>query len=159
MFEEAEIRLYASHSQFYVQDSEPRGDTGDPKFWTDRAIDDHLAIADGILGIGTGSYAFVRVRVEEHESEPALTLTEWDHVVEADLELRTSRLFVMGVAFSGLFFDVRQGNYRVRCCQANLAASIFSQTEQGGDWYLVQFWASQPSEPKVLKRWTGSRAW
>ena len=152
---EEEIRLYASHTQFYVQDSEPLGSSDDPEFWTQEACDNHLAIADGLLGIGTGSYDFVRVRVEEHQARPPLKLSGWDHVVEAGLDVRTRYLLVMGcLSSSGLFFRVRPGHYRVRCCQANLAASTDS-TGDAGDWYLVQFWPSKRAEARVLKRWRG----
>jgi hypothetical protein len=151
---EEEIRLYASHHQFYVQDSEPLGSSDSPDFWTRQACEDQLAVGDGLLGIGTGSYDFVRVRVQEHQAEPALQLSEWDHVVEAGLEVRTRYLLVMGcLSSSGLFFRVQPGHYRVRCCQANLAASEDS-TGDAGDWYLVQFWPAEPSGARVLKRWT-----
>jgi hypothetical protein len=155
---EEEIRLYASHHQFYIQDIEPLGSSDGPDFWTQQACTDHLAIAHGHLGIGTGSYDFVRVRVEGHQAEPPLELSEWDHVIEAGLDIRTRYLLVMGcLSSSGLFFQVRPGHYRVRCCQANLAASTDSIGD-AGDWYLVQFWPSEPSGARVLKRWAGGRA-
>jgi hypothetical protein len=76
---EKEIRLYASHHQFYVQDSEPRGSSGDPSFWTKEASDNRLAMGDGLLAIGTGTYDFVKVLVEQHESAPVLRLDQWNH--------------------------------------------------------------------------------
>jgi hypothetical protein len=150
-----EISLYASHRQFYVQDSEPRGDTGDPAFWTDKASTDRLAITDGILGIGTGSYDFVRVRAEGFSSKPPLDLAKWDHVTEAGLEVRSGMILVMWcLSDSGLFFRVQPGQYRVRCCHSNLAASVDS-TGDAGDWYSVQLWPSPRTAPRVLKRWKG----
>jgi hypothetical protein len=151
-----EIRLHASHRQFYIQDSEPPGSTDDPAFWTERTSQDRLAIAEGILGIGTGSYDFVTVRVEGFGSQPPLDLSQWDHVTEAGLQVRTGLLLVMGcLSDSGLFFRVRPGHYRVRCCHANLAASVDS-TGDAGDWYSAAFWPSAPAPPTVPKRWTGS---
>src|SRR5437764_13027567 len=93
---EEETRLYASHRQFYVQDSEPLGSSDSADFWSKQACEDHLATADGLLAIGTGSYDFVLVRVEEHQSKPPMKLSEWDHVVEAGLDIRTRYLLVMG---------------------------------------------------------------
>ena len=152
---EQEIQLYASHRQFYIEDSEPAGSSGDPDFWNSQACDDHLAIADGLLGIGTGSYDDVRVKVQHHHSKPPLELGQWDHVTEAGLEVRTGLLLVYGcLEWSGLFFRVPPGHYRVRCCHANLAAASDS-TGDAGDWYLVQFWPDERSEPAVLKRWSG----
>jgi hypothetical protein len=158
-----ELRVYASHRQFYVQDSDPPGTTDDPAFWSEEACRNRLAVADGILGIGTGSYDFVKVRVEQHDSQPRLKLSKWDHVTEAGLEVRTKFLLVLGcLSSSGLFFRVRPGHYRVRCCHANLAASVDS-TGDAGDWYLVQFWLcappeartrTRPTEARILKRWS-----
>lgn len=148
------IRLYASHRQFYVQDSTPVGSTGDEDFWTKKAFANRLAITDGIIGIGTGSYAFVKVRVEGFASRPPLDLSKWDHVTEASLQVRSMFLLVMGcMSDSGLFFRVQPGHYRVRCCHANLSASV-DLKGKAGDWYSVQFWPAEPSRPRVLKRWS-----
>ncbi len=153
-----EIKLYASHGQFYVQDSEPVSSSADDDFWTQAACDDRLAVGNGILGVGTGSFDFVAVRVEEHARKPPLVLSQWDHVTEAGLSIRTEYILVSGcLSSSGLFFRVESGHYRVRCCHANLAASAGS-TGDASDWYLVQFWPSPLSERSVLKRWDGSAA-
>src|SRR5262245_36860637 len=121
------LRVYASHTQFYVQDSEPLGDTGDRSFWSDQACRDHLALADGILGIGTASYGFVRVEVELHDSEPPLDPNRWDHVTEAGLDVDSGTLVVIGCAVTdGDDFEVEPGHYRVRCCHANRAGGVSS---------------------------------
>jgi hypothetical protein len=149
-----QIRLYASHHQFYVRDSAPTGNTDDAAFWSNDAVSDQLAITDGILGMGTGSYGFVTVNVEGYESEPPVDITLWDHVTEAGLTVASGLIFVEGcLSDSGLFFRVRPGHYRVRCCHANLAAAVDSG--DGGDWYRVQFWPSAPATPSVIKRWRG----
>src|SRR5262245_10732614 len=145
------LRVYASHRQFYVRDSDPLGDTGAPSFWTDRACRDHLAITDGVLGIGTGSYGFVRVTVEVHDAEPPLDLAGWDHVTEAGLDVDSGALRVTGPFEQGEDFEVEPGHYRVRCCHANRAGAVPSGT--GRDRYLVQVWPADPAPPRVLKRW------
>lgn len=153
-----ELLLYASHTQFYVLDSEPRSSPGDESFWTKESSDNRIAIGDGILGIGTGSYDFVMVYVEEHQCEPPLKLEEWDHVTECGLEIVSGFLLVEGcLSDSGVFFRIKPGKYRVRVCHANLAESEHeventSESWKPGDWYLVQFWPSDDSVLKVLKR-------
>jgi len=154
---EEEIRLYASHHQFYVQDSEPRGAADDPSFWTKEAYDNRLAVGDGLLAVGTGTYGFVKVRVEQHDAEPPLELSEWDHVTECALEVRTPFLLIMGcLSQSGLFFEVKPRHYRVRVGHANLGESEQevpgNWTGEFNDWYLVQFWPGELSQPNVLKR-------
>ena len=157
MMVEEEIRLYASHHQFYVQDSEPRGTADDPSFWTKEASDNCLASGDGLLAVGTGTYGFVKVRVEQHDSEPPLDLSAWDHVTICGLEVRTRFLLIMGcLSQSGLFFEVKPRQYRVRACHANLAESEqevpSTWTGEFHDWYVIQFWPGKLSKPKVLKR-------
>jgi hypothetical protein len=148
-----EIRHYASHHQFYVQDSEPVGSSGDPTFWTKTSSENRMAIGDGILAFGTGSYDVVRIRVEYHQEVPNLELDLWDHVVEAGLEIRSSYLIVFGcIQSSGLFFRLRPDHYRVRCCMADLLLATDS-TGDAGDWYQVQFWPAEPADPKIIKRW------
>lgn len=152
-----EIRLYASHYQFCIQDSDPPGDPGDPSFWNEKAVRDRVAIGKGLVAIGTGTYGIVKVRVEQHQSKPPLELDRWDHVTECPLVIRSTMLLVMGcVSSSGLFFMVTQGKYRVRACHANLKDSDQeagkSKRRRFGDWYLVQFWPSESAGVRVLKR-------
>jgi hypothetical protein len=44
---EEEIRLYASHHQFYVQDSDPRGTADDPSFWLMRDASQPVEVRGG----------------------------------------------------------------------------------------------------------------
>lgn len=153
-----EFRLFASHHQFYVQDSDPIGSMGDPSFWSPESQITRLAKVEGILGIATGSYDEVRVRVEQHTDEPSVDLSAWDHVIEAELTLRSEILLVYGcISPSGIFFFVEPRRYRIRCCQANLAASA-DCTGEAGDWYLVQFWPSEQEETRILKQWSPASA-
>lgn len=154
LVERRKQRLYASHHQFHVEDRDLYGDTGDPSFWTQEAVRDLLAVVDGTIGIGTGTYGHVEVTTELHDSEPSLNLTMWDHVAEASLNIRSGRLRVIGCLDAddaGEVFEVEPGRYRVRCCHANLAEA--DDAGDGGDWYVVQIWASADATRLVLKRW------
>lgn len=161
LIESRKQRLYASHHQFYIEDQEYPGDTGEPTFWSEAAFKDLLAISEGTLGIGTGTYGSVEVTTEIHDSEPLLELARWDHVTEASLTLQSGTLQVIGcLEETGETFKLQPGSYQVRCCHANLIQS--DEFGEGGDWYLVQVWPSaialtltgQLTPPRVLKRWT-----
>jgi hypothetical protein len=152
-----EIRLDASHHQFYVQDSTPRGSSGDADFWDEDAYDDRLATGDGLVAIGTGTYGIVKVRAELHPKKPSLDLAQWDHVTECSLKVESTRVLIMGcLSTSGLFFNVTPGVYRVRACHANLAESEDEARNTGlsefRDWYVIQFWPAKSAKRKVLKR-------
>lgn len=152
VIERREQQLYASHHQFYVEDGDAPGNTGDPSFWTEQAFNDKLALVTGIVGIGTGSYGRVRVYSELHDTAPPLDLTAWDHVTEANLEVTSDTVRVIGcLDTEGENFTVKPGTYRVRCCHANLAEA--DDIDDGEDWYVVQIWRAPISPPAVLKRW------
>ena len=152
ILESRQQKLYASHHQFYIEDAQAPGDTGDPSFWTREASEDALATIQGTLGIGTGSYATVQVTTEIHDTEPPVQLDDWDHVTEAGLEITSGVLQVIGcLEDAGEEFTVAPGSYRVRCCHANLAGS--AEFGEGEDWYLVQVWPSEDGSRQVLKRW------
>jgi hypothetical protein len=135
-------------------DGDGRGDTGDPSFWTKEATANEVAVVDGVVGIGTGTYGNVRVVVEIHDSEPELKLDAWDHVTVAGLEIRSGVLRVEGCLDSkAMDFHVSPGHYHVRCCHANLIESDPTGSKDSKDWYLVQVWLGPPIAPTVLKRW------
>ena len=149
--ERREQRHYASHHQFYVEDGVNPGDTADPSFWTAEACRDCLAISDGTLGIGTGTYGYVRVVTEIHDAEPPVDLAQWDHVTEAGLNVGSGVLRVIGcLEDTGEEFQVRPGSYSVRCCHANLAGA--DELGEGSDWYLVQVWPAVETARRILKR-------
>lgn len=156
LIEHREQRLYASHHQFYVEDGERPGDTGDSSFWTKEATEDRLAVVPGTVGIGTGTYGNVRVMTQIHDGEPPVDLAEWDHVTEASLHIESGMLSVIGcLDLKGEDFKVSPGTYRVRCCHANLCESD-EYGEEGQDWYMVQVWPSPESPRRIIKRWSAA---
>jgi hypothetical protein len=151
---EEQITLYASHCQFYIMDNGEEHETAEG-FWTDRALADRLALAEGIIGIGTGTYGEVRVRAQLLAEAPRLQREGWDHITEASLNVREGPIFVLGcLSSSGLFFQVRPGWLRVRCYAAGLGLDEDAKTGARED-YLVQMWPAPETGPKVWKRWKG----
>jgi hypothetical protein len=151
-----DLRAYASHCQFYVNDEEPKGDTGAKSFWSDEALADLVAVDDDIIGIGTALYGEVRVRVEIHDTEPVV-VGDWDHITEAALSVRRGVIQITEVGVDERArFNVEPGRYRVRCCHANRAGAVI-QAGPGDDWYLVQIWPGDGLVRTVLKRALDSR--
>ena len=145
--------IFASHYQFYIEDPDFPVDTSAPDFWTETASNNRLAVGPGVLGIRTGSYGFVRLLTEAHDSPPEYLSGTWDHIIEAGLVITQGKLKLVGCLDDGNeeIFSVPPGHYRVRCYYSNLAESV--DVGEGGDWYVVQFWPGGPDEIKILERW------
>ncbi|MFJ4538375.1 hypothetical protein ACIP39_20820 [Streptomyces tibetensis] len=142
-----------------MTDADADGDLSDA--WTDRAVADHLAVARDALGIGTAVNVNVSVTVVVLAQEPSDDCAEFDHVVEAGLEVSSGRLMVLGCtdyAPDAATFEVPPGWNRVRVSRGNLAragrADVDSDkgpetTEQ----VRVQVWPAPESPAKIIKRW------
>ena len=155
LIEERQRSMFASHHQFYIQDGEEPGDTGDSSFWTEKASQIRLALITGTMGIGTRSYADVRVTMEYHTGSPPLDASMWDHATEADLMIGSGFVHICGCLDeeNTEIFELTPGNYRFRCCHANLDRESGTPWS-GDDWYLVQFWPAEPAGITVLKQWS-----
>jgi len=115
--------------------------------------DDLVGETDGIVGIATASYGFVKVRVEMNATRPAVNLSTWDHVTESSLAIESGILEVIGcLAETGEVFNVEPGHFRVRCHHANRVGGV--SAGEGGDWYFIQIWPAKRGKTKVLKRWS-----
>ena len=147
-----QLRIFADYHQFHLQDEAADGDLAEA--WNQVASRRMLAVADGVVGLGTARNMDVPVSIEFLESEPAADLAGFDHVVEASLVMRGNRLVVAGCTDyipDAARFELAPGTYRVR-----LSASGFDTLSEDGldgrDHYLVQLWPARFDEPAVLKQ-------
>jgi hypothetical protein len=70
------FELFADYHLFYLQDEHSPGDLSTS--WTRQAVRDRLALAPGVIGIGTARPMTVPVRLEVHETVPPLdSLDAW----------------------------------------------------------------------------------
>jgi len=150
-----EYELFADYHQFYLQDDDRSlGDLSDA--WTLEATQRLLAVARGVVGIGTARNTTVPVVVEILETAPEPDLNDWDQVVEASLEIATGRIVVAGCTDywpDAARIDVRPGRYRVRSSCAGLN-SVTSALD-GNDRYRVQLWpTTHATAPTVIKACT-----
>ncbi|MGW9133070.1 hypothetical protein [Streptomyces sp. NPDC055681] len=156
----AELTLFADYFQIHVSDADSDGDLSDA--WTDQAVADHLAVAQGALGIGTAVNVNVSVTVFILPQEPSDDSSEFDHVVEAGLEVSLGRLMVLGCtdyAPDAATFEVPSGWNRVRVSRSNLAraaqADIDSDESPGTTEKMrIQVWPAPESPAKIIKQWS-----
>ncbi|MFF0008717.1 hypothetical protein ACFYQT_35505 [Streptomyces tibetensis] len=154
-----ELTLFADYFQIHVTDADSDGDLSDA--WTDRAFADHLAVARDALGIGTAVNVHVSVTVVVLPQEPSDDCAEFDHVVEAGLEVPSGRLMVLGCtdyAPDAATFEVPPGWNRVRVSRSNLTRAAQADIESGKshetmEKVRIQVWPAPRSPAKIIKRW------
>jgi hypothetical protein len=147
-----ELSLFADYFQFYIQDESATGDLSE--HWNEEATARLLAVAPGTIGIGTVRNMDVSAVVEIHDQEPAHDLSEWDHVVEAELNISSGRIVIAGC--TDYFPDARRievspGGYRSRVSYGALD-SVSEDGLSGEDRYRVQLWFGPPTPVRVLKQ-------
>ena len=147
-----DFTIFADYFQFYIQDEPADGDLS--KAWSDEAVARLLAVAPGVVGIGTVRNMDVPVSIEFFSKEPTASLAQWDHVVECSLSVQSGRIVVAGCTDyfpDAARIDAAPGTYRVRVCFAGLH-SLSPDGLDGDDRYRLELWQAPAIEPTVLKQ-------
>jgi hypothetical protein len=113
-----------------------------------------LAIAPGTIGVGTVRNMDVPVLSEIHDQEPKDDFCEWDHVVEASLDVRSGRIAIAGCTDyfpDAARIEVPPGEHRARVSYGALD-TLSEDGLSGGDRYRVQLWLGPPIAPRVVKQ-------
>jgi len=150
-----QFELFADYHLFYLQDEQSEKDLSNS--WTEQAVSDMLAVAPGVIGVGTVWNMDVPVEVEVLDSQPNDNFNEWDHVTEASLEVPSGRIIIAGCTDylpDAARITVQPGTYKVRIYYGALDSVDEELGLDGDDHYKVVLWLdANKIEPKVLKRW------
>lgn len=147
-----QLTLFADYHQFYLQDEAASGDLS--QAWSPEAVEQMLAVADGVVGIGTLRNMDVGVTLEILAEPPSADTTGFDHVVEGSLDARSGTLVVAGCTDyfpDAARFALASGSYRVRLSISG-AGTLSEDGIDGEDHYLVQLWPAPPGATVVLKQ-------
>ncbi|MFD6243563.1 hypothetical protein [Streptomyces roseolus] len=154
------LELFADYFQIHVLDDGSEGDLSD--VWTEQAVSDGLGVTEDALAIGTAVNATVTVGVDVLAAQPVDDSDDFDHVVEASLDLTSGRLVVLGCTDyfpDAARFEMPTGWIRVRASRRNLAAAVRSEsdrTPETSEQVWLQAWPAPYAEPHIIKRWTDS---
>jgi len=145
------FNLFADYRQFYLQDE--KSDSSLEDSWTQEATDRLLAVAPGVIGVGTVRTMTVPVSIEVRDTEPSQPV-QCDHEVECSIELPSGKLVVAGC--TDYFPDaaritVKPGIYRARIYYSNLD-SLSEDGLEGEDTYSIVLWPGTLTDIRVLKR-------
>jgi tetratricopeptide (TPR) repeat protein len=150
-----QFELFADYLQFYLQDEQSQGNLSNS--WTKKAVSDMLAVAPGVVGVGTVRNMNVPVEVEVLDSQPNDDFDEWHHVTEASLEVPSRHIIIAGCTDylpDAACITVQPGTYKVRIYYGALDSVDEELGLDGDDHYRVVLWLDAGKvEPKVLKRW------
>jgi hypothetical protein len=147
-----DLELFADYFQFYVQDEPANGDLSGA--WSNEAVARLLAVAPGVVGVGTVRNMDVPVTIEIHSVEPLADLEASDHVVECSLLVKSGRIVAAGCTDyfpEAKRIDLPSGTYRVRVSYSGLG-SLSADGLEGNDRYRLQLWQAPEVEPSVLKQ-------
>ena len=148
MTQKYSFSLFADYYQFYLQDEAVSGDLSDA--WTPDAVDRLLALAPGVIGVGTVRNLDVPVEVEILSGPPDDDLSTWDRVNECSIWFTTERAVIAGC--TDYFPDaariaIRPGEYRARVYYGGLE-SLSPDGVDGNDHYRIALWPA-PAGPIV----------
>jgi hypothetical protein len=147
-----DFTIFADYFQFYIQDEPADGDLSEA--WSDEAVARLLAVAPGVVGIGTVRNMDVPVSIEILDKEPILTLSSWDHVVECSMSVQSGRIVVAGCTDyfpDAVRIEVAPGTYRVRVRYSGLN-SLSPDGLDGDDRYRLELWQAPAIVPTVIKQ-------
>ena len=147
-----EFQLFADYHQFYIQDEPADGNLSEA--WTPDAVERLLAIAPGVIGIGTVRNTDVPVTIDVLDEEPEKEFDESDQVVECSISISSGIIVVAGC--TDYFPDaarirIQPGDYRVRANFSRLK-SVLQDGLTGGDRYHLQIWRAPVADVAVLKQ-------
>ncbi|WP_053713000.1 hypothetical protein [Streptomyces sp. XY413] len=137
------LELFADYFQIHILDQDSDADFSD--VWTEQTVSDGLGVTEGGLAIGTDVNFTVAVAVHLLTGQPDDDSDDFDHVVEASLNLTSGRLVVLGCTDdidAAARFDMPTGWTRIRASRRD--------TEE----IRLQAWPAPHSEPHITKRWT-----
>ncbi|WP_375780630.1 hypothetical protein ACE103_18670 [Bradyrhizobium sp. ma5] len=147
-----DLSLFADYFQFYIQDESATGDLSEA--WTPEATDRLLAIVPGMVGISTVRNMHVPVSVQVLEREPDHDSSDWDHVVEASLDVASGRIVIAGCTDyfpDAMRIETEPGTYRVRVSYGALD-TLSEDGLEGDDHYRLQLWPAPSIAVRVLKQ-------
>lgn len=111
------LQFYTSYHQFYVCDKVSSTGLGSENFWTEHAVEDRLALEQGIVGVGTECYGPVNAEICIIDAPNSETnFDKYDHVVEGSIELKSGILQVLDCPDSEVHLEIAlpPGYYCVR---------------------------------------------
>jgi hypothetical protein len=134
-----DVEVYADYCQFYLQDQASTADTS--VIWDDPGTSEHqLAVADGLVAVGTKRFGTVPVRVETYPVEPKLDPAGLDRINETGIVISTRLCIGNPISVAPLpeVTTLPPGVYGIRILY--LFQDQVTNDQIGNDRYIIQLW-------------------
>jgi hypothetical protein len=146
--------LQTDHYQFFLEDLDAAVDT--TSIWDVDALHAMVAVADGLIAIGTARYGgATNVIVEVRVDEPSVSFDRWEQVVQSSLVARSGTLVLSsaeGAIQTAPHIHVQPGVYQVLVLFGNLSAISDENERLGKDIYHIILWPGSIQEVVILKQ-------
>ena len=144
--------IFADYFQIVLEDAGLKAVERDFRF-SQQSLADRVWTDVGMVILFTARNMTVPVDFDVLEQPPTDSLTEWDHVAEASIEITSGQVELYGVgAYQGNLIPIASGVYRVRMYHGSLG-SLSGDGLEGEDHYRIVLWRDTPIQPRVLKLW------
>ncbi|QBD76953.1 hypothetical protein EPA93_13445 [Ktedonosporobacter rubrisoli] len=150
------LNLCADYYQIHIEDEEFDDDF--PDDWGNQLVTNKIAVAPGIVGVGTARNMTVPIQLDLLDRGSEDEFDSWDHVVEASLDVPSGKIAILGCTAyfpDATRISVKPGSYRVRIYSRGLAG-LSKDGLEGDDYYHIVIWSQAYSPTSVLKRWSAS---
>ncbi|WP_030718132.1 hypothetical protein [Streptomyces sp. NRRL S-237] len=157
------LELFAGYFQIHVLDDASEATaTGIGDVWTEQAVLDGLGVAEHALAIRTAVNVTVDVTIDLLTGRPDDDSDDFDHVVEAGLNLASGRMVVLGCTDyipDAARFDMPAAWTRIRTSRRSLEAAAFPDLDcedepEDMEEIRLQAWPAPHALPDIIKRWT-----
>ncbi len=150
MIHRVHLQIFADYRQFYIWDPEASGQMA-PEDWTDGDVQARAKVTDHVFVVCPLRNMEIPFTLEIHEAEPRFHMAEWNHIVEASIEIPSGRIEVHEcTGGSHAELSVELGTYRVRALYKGLG-TITEDGLDGNDSYTLTMWRDVPQNFRVLK--------
>jgi hypothetical protein len=145
------FQLFADYFQLYIRDATAIDEIDT---WSEDDIANLLVVAPGIIGIGTMRNMITPFTVAIYEQPPQDNISEWQHIIEASMEIPSGILIISGCSDylpDSPRIQVKLGTYRVRSYARGLD-TLSSDGLEGNDEYQVALWPAPFHSLQIIKR-------
>lgn len=150
MIHRLHLKIFADYYQFYVWDPIASGQTA-PDDWNEQDVKNRAKVTEHVFVVSPIRNLEVPFSLEIYQADPKFHLNEWDHVVEASVNISSGRIEVHEcTGGSHAELSIEPGIYGVRALYKGLS-TITEDGLDGKDSYKLTMWKDGIQDFRIVK--------